>query len=365
MNVLRASPPPARDRRPRAQAPRPGRDPGAVQLARGGDVRRRWWSRPPPRSRPRRSPSSRSTTGSRSTTPARWTDRRRVRGLGDRCTASRPTSQTYLVGWVGQRALQDLRVKLFAHLQSLSIGFYSRNRAGVIISRLTNDVEALDQLVSDGLATLIQSGLTLIGVVVILFVYDAHLALLTLPRAAAAAGGRDRVPDRVGRRLPADAREDRLDHRLPAGVAVGDPRRALVRPGARRTSSGSRELNDENRAANMTTVYLNAAYFPAVELLSALVTVEILVIGGIEVDQRARLDRGRVRCSSPRSTTSSTRSSSCRSCTRPTSRAWRRSTRSSGCSTSGPSSSTLPTRSQLPPDRRRAAVRGRVVPIRL
>ncbi|MGZ6617988.1 MAG: ABC transporter transmembrane domain-containing protein, partial [Solirubrobacteraceae bacterium] len=54
--------------------------------------------------------------------------------------------QTYLVGWVGQRALQDLRVRLFRHLQDLSIGFYSRNRAGVIISRMTNDVEALDQL---------------------------------------------------------------------------------------------------------------------------------------------------------------------------------------------------------------------------
>ena len=44
-------------------------------------------------------------------------------------------AQTYLVGWVGQRALQDLRMKLFAHLQSLSIGFYSRNIAGVVISR--------------------------------------------------------------------------------------------------------------------------------------------------------------------------------------------------------------------------------------
>ena len=88
-------------------------------------------------------------------------------------------AQTYLVGWVGQRALQDLRMELFAHIQSLSVGFYSRNRAGVIISRITNDVETLDLLVEDGLATLIQSGLTLIGVVVILLVLDFHLALLT------------------------------------------------------------------------------------------------------------------------------------------------------------------------------------------
>jgi len=80
--------------------------------------------------------------------------------------------QTYLVGWVGQRALQDLRVQLFAHLQALSIGFYGRRQAGVIISRLTNDVQALDQLVTDGVITLFGSTLTLVGTVVILVVLD-------------------------------------------------------------------------------------------------------------------------------------------------------------------------------------------------
>src|ERR671923_2339773 len=49
--------------------------------------------------------------------------------------------QTYLTGWVGERILADLRNDLFEHLQRLSLGFYERNRAGVIISRLTNDVE--------------------------------------------------------------------------------------------------------------------------------------------------------------------------------------------------------------------------------
>src|SRR5436309_13514762 len=72
-------------------------------------------------------------------------------------------AQTYLVNWVGERALQDLRVKLFAHLERLSIGFYSRNKAGVLISRMTNDVEALDQLVTDSVVTLFQSTLMLIG----------------------------------------------------------------------------------------------------------------------------------------------------------------------------------------------------------
>ena len=65
--------------------------------------------------------------------------------------------ETYLTGWVGERILADLRIELFRHLQRLSLGFYERNRAGVIISRLTNDVEAIDQLVTDGVTTLVQN----------------------------------------------------------------------------------------------------------------------------------------------------------------------------------------------------------------
>jgi ABC-type multidrug transport system fused ATPase/permease subunit len=189
-------------------------------------------------------------------------------------------AQTYLVGWVGQRALQDLRIELFSHLQRLSIGFYSRNRAGVIISRLTNDVEALDQLVEDGLATLIQSGLTLIGVVVILFVLDARLALLTfLALPVLAVGGL------VFRIASADAY--RLT-REKIAVITGYLQETLsgirvIRAFGQEPRHIARfaELNEENRAANMTTVNLNAAYFPFVEFLSALVTVEILVVGGI------------------------------------------------------------------------------------
>jgi ABC-type multidrug transport system fused ATPase/permease subunit len=190
-------------------------------------------------------------------------------------------AQTYLVGWVGQRALQDLRVRLFAHLQRLSIGFYSRNRAGVIISRLTNDVEALDQLVEDGMATLFQSGLTLIGVVVILFVLDARLALLTFVALPILALG-----GLVFRIASADAY--RLTREKIAAI-TGYLQETLsgirvVRAFAQEQRHIARfaELNDENRAANMTTVNLNAAYFPGVEFLSALVTVEILLIGGYE-----------------------------------------------------------------------------------
>ena len=81
-------------------------------------------------------------------------------------------AQTYLVGWVGQRALADLRVRIFTHLQTLPIGFYESRPAGVLISRITNDVEALDSLVTDSVVTLVQSGMTLIGAVGVLLYLD-------------------------------------------------------------------------------------------------------------------------------------------------------------------------------------------------
>src|SRR5689334_25359386 len=89
-------------------------------------------------------------------------------------------AQTYLTGWVGERILADLRNRLFDHLQDLSLGFYERNRAGVIISRLTNDVEAIDMLVTDGVTTLVQSTLMLVGTAILLVILDWRLALATL-----------------------------------------------------------------------------------------------------------------------------------------------------------------------------------------
>jgi ABC-type multidrug transport system fused ATPase/permease subunit len=189
--------------------------------------------------------------------------------------------QTYLVGWVGQRALQDLRVQLFRHLQTLSVSFYSRNRAGVIISRLTNDVEALDQLVSDGVSTLFQSTLTLLGTVVILLFFDVQLALivfLILPVLAigsflfrlASADAYRRTREKIG------AITGYLQESL-SGVRV--IRSFAQEPKHLRQFA---ELNEENREANVVTVKLNAAYFPAIELISALTTVAILVIGGLQ-----------------------------------------------------------------------------------
>jgi ATP-binding cassette subfamily B protein len=132
------------------------------------------------------------------------------------------------------------------------------------------------------MATLFQSGLTLVGVVVILVVLDPHLALLTfLALPILAVGGLAfRIASADAYRLTREKIAwitGYLQETL-SGIRVvrafGQEPRHIAR---------FRELNEENRDANMTTVNLNAAYFPAVEFLSALVTVEILVIGGLEV----------------------------------------------------------------------------------
>ncbi len=188
-------------------------------------------------------------------------------------------AQTYLVGWVGQRALQDLREQIYSHLQTMSIGFFTRNKPGVLISRLTNDVQALDSLVTDGVVTLISSTLTLIGVVVALLLLDMPLALvtfLTFPLLAAASVA-FRIASTGAYRLTREkiANITAYLQETLSGIRVV---RSFAQEG--RHVERMSELNEENRVANMRTVYLNAAYFPAVELLSAIGTAVILLYGG-------------------------------------------------------------------------------------
>jgi ABC-type multidrug transport system fused ATPase/permease subunit len=190
--------------------------------------------------------------------------------------------QTYLVEWVGQRALQDLRLQIFTHLQKLSIGFYSRNKAGVVISRLTNDVEALDQLVTDGVVTLFSAGLTLIGTAAILLVLDVRLALITFCIFPVLFLGSliFRIVSAEAYRLTREkiAYVTAYLQETLSGIRV--VRAFSQEP---RHLSQFAELNEENRSANMKTVYLNAAYFPTVEFLSAVATAVLLLYGGHQV----------------------------------------------------------------------------------
>src|ERR671922_198603 len=188
-------------------------------------------------------------------------------------------AQTYFTGWTGERILADLRNTLFRHLQRLSLGFYERNRAGVIISRLTNDVEAIDQLVTDGVTSLVQNTLMLLGTAILLFVLDWRLALATLAVIplmsvgtvifrARSARAYSAVRERLGLVTPTPA-EDIAGMRI---VQAFTRERTNIR--------NFREVSERYRDSNMETVVLNGLYFPFVDLVSSVALAVVLGYGG-------------------------------------------------------------------------------------
>ena len=187
--------------------------------------------------------------------------------------------QTYLTGWVGERILADLRNALFRHLQRLSLGFYERTRAGVIISRLTNDVEAIDQLVTDGVTSLVQNSLTLIGTAILLFVLDWRLALATLSVIPLMSIGT--VIFRVRSTRAYRAVRERLG--LVTATLAEDIAGMRVVQAFTREDTNTRNfkaVTERYRDSNMETVVLNALYFPFVDLLSSIALAVVLGYGG-------------------------------------------------------------------------------------
>ena len=241
----------------------------------------------------------------------------------------------------------------------MSIGFFTRNRPGVLISRITNDVDALDQLISTGRGDAAAEhadparrgrdppASSTPGWRCVVFLTFPLLAIASIVFRIVAASAYRITRERIAE-VTAYLQESLSGIRVVRTFAQEE--RHVKRMG---------ELNELNRQANMKTVYLNASYFPAVELLSAIGTAVILIYGGYQALDLSGNARPRRSVSwSPSSATSppsSTRSSSSRTSTRPTSRGWRRWTRSSSCSTPSPTSPTRRARST----RGRCAARSR------
>jgi ABC-type multidrug transport system fused ATPase/permease subunit len=188
-------------------------------------------------------------------------------------------AQTYFTGWTGERMLADLRNQLFRHLQRLSLGFYERNRAGVIISRLTNDVEALDQLVTDGVTSLVQNSLTLVGSAVVLFFLDWRLALATITVMPAMALATAWFRKRSGRAYRG-VRETlgAVTATLAEDIAGMRVLQTFTRERAARENFLA--VGGRYRESNMQTVVLNGVYFPVVDFLSSAATAVVLGYGG-------------------------------------------------------------------------------------
>ncbi len=87
-------------------------------------------------------------------------------------------AQAVLMAYVGQSVMMDMRVQLFGHLQRMSISFFDRNPVGRLVTRLTNDIATLEQVISQGVATILANLMMLLAIVVVLLALDWKMALL-------------------------------------------------------------------------------------------------------------------------------------------------------------------------------------------
>jgi ATP-binding cassette, subfamily B, bacterial len=189
-------------------------------------------------------------------------------------------TQVKVTGRLAAWVMNDLRVKVFAHLQRLSLGFFTEEKAGVVMSRMTSDIENLQQLLQDGLSQLATQGLTMVVITIILFATDVRLAaitiLLIIPALVAASlwfkraseRGYDRVRDGIANVL-ADLSESL--HGVRIVTAHNRQRHNVIH---------HRNVVGDYRDANNYTAHVNAVYGPGTQLLGVLSQAVLLAIGG-------------------------------------------------------------------------------------
>ncbi|HEY1988738.1 MAG TPA: ABC transporter ATP-binding protein [Acidimicrobiales bacterium] len=191
--------------------------------------------------------------------------------------------QVQVTGRIAAWVMNDLRVKIFAHLQRLSLGFFTEEKAGVLMSRMTSDIENLQQLLQDGLSQLAIQALTMVVITVVLFTINVQLALITVflivPALVAATiwfkraseRGYDRVRDGIANVL-ADLSESL--HGVRIVTAHNRQRQNVVH---------HRNVVGDYRDANIYTAHVNAIYGPGTQLLGVLSQGALLAIGGTMV----------------------------------------------------------------------------------
>jgi ATP-binding cassette subfamily B multidrug efflux pump len=187
--------------------------------------------------------------------------------------------QQYLLSWVGQRVLANLRSELFDHLQRLSLGYHDTHIVGVTVSRVMNDVATINELLSQGLISLVGDVLVLVGIILIMLSMNIKLALLAfivLPLMVLVTiwfSRRARVAFRETRtrvaRVVGDLAEDI------AGVRV-------IQAFGQENSTRERFtlVNEANRDANINAMTLSFIFLPAIEFLGVLATAIVLWFGG-------------------------------------------------------------------------------------
>jgi ABC-type multidrug transport system fused ATPase/permease subunit len=188
----------------------------------------------------------------------------------------------YILSWVGLKVLATLRSQLFSHLQRLPISYHDTHIIGVTVSRVINDVSVINDLLSQGLVTVVGDTLLLVGVVFVMVGMSPKLALLTftvLPLMA--------IATMVFAHYAQDAfRKTRAQIAAVVGNLAEDiAGMRVIQAFAQEGASQERfvEVNQANRDANVEAMSLSFIFLPSVDFLGMLATAIVLLFGGIAV----------------------------------------------------------------------------------
>lgn len=187
-----------------------------------------------------------------------------------------------LTSFVGQKVMYDLRMEIFGHLQRLSVTYFDRNPVGRLMTRVTSDVETLNELFSSGVVTIFGDVFTLVAIMGMMLVIDVRLALVTfavIPLVWLTAA--------IFRRRVRDAFRD-IRYRLARLNSFLQERLSgmrVVQLFGREEDSARRfgDLNREHLSAHLKSITVYAIFFPAVEVLTAVAMALLLWYGGLRV----------------------------------------------------------------------------------
>ncbi len=190
--------------------------------------------------------------------------------------------QTWTMQLTGQRIMYDLRMALYTHLQRLDVRFYDRNPVGRLMTRVTSDVDVLNELFTSGVVTIFSDVFTLIGIMVMLLVMDWKLALVSftvLPIIAL-------VTQWFRRNVRESYRVVRAwIARINAFLQENITGMATVQLFRREAANFARfdEIDRKHRDANIESIFYYALFYPAIEAVSALAAALIIWYGGARV----------------------------------------------------------------------------------
>ena len=187
--------------------------------------------------------------------------------------------QTYLMQWTGQKIMFDLRAQIFRHIQRMHVAFFDRTPVGRLVTRVTSDVDALNEMFTSGVLAIFEDIFTLVYIVIIMLGMNLPLALLTLSVIPgilyATHVFRNSVRASYRRQRSAVAKINAFTQEYVSGMSV-----VQLFNRERRAFQDFSKVNAENKAAWTDAIFAYALYYPVVELLSSTAIAMVIWFGG-------------------------------------------------------------------------------------